>query len=108
MQWPVDQVGAWHLPEDVTEDYCKQLLAEVMVRGAGGKPVWIEKSRENHFLDAEAMAAAAGYMLNVQHIKLGARRRPAEQSPVTAKQASSPKAPRKSARFREAARNLNN
>jgi len=75
LSWPLDQPGAWHLHEEITEDYCRQIVAEAMVRGPGGKPVWIERSRENHFLDAEAMAAAAGYMLNVQHLKLGIRRR---------------------------------
>jgi phage terminase large subunit GpA-like protein len=76
LAWPLDQPGAWHLHEEITEDYCRQIVAEAMVRGPGGKPVWIERSRDNHFLDGEAMAAAAGFMLNVQHLKLGVRRRP--------------------------------
>jgi hypothetical protein len=55
LRWPMDQLGAWHLHEAITEDYCRQIVAEAMVHGPGGKPIWIEKSRENHYLDAEAM-----------------------------------------------------
>lgn len=111
--WPLEQLGAFHLPEDVSDDYCKQLVAEAMVRGPGGRPVWIERARENHYLDAEAMAAAAGHMLNVQHLRPGVSRR-AETTATEAvgdKVAGSSKtkgdADRKS-RLRELARKLNN
>ena len=70
MVWPADQIGAWHIHQDVTEDYCRQLVAEARVLTPSKlKPQWIERSRENHFLDAEAMAAAAAYMLNVQNLR---------------------------------------
>ncbi len=75
LSWPLDQVGAWHIHGDVTDDYCKQLVSEVRIIGDSGKPQWIEKSRQNHFLDVEAMAAAAGFMLNVHHLKEGVRRK---------------------------------
>jgi len=106
LAWPLDQPGAWHLPEDVTEDYCRQIVAEAMVRGPGGKPVWIEKARDNHFLDAEAMASAAGYMLNVQHIKLGARRRRAAVEGDNSAAPSSAK-PKDNDRFSRFAEDLN-
>lgn len=86
LAWPLDQPGGWHLHEQISEDYCRQLVAEAMVRGPGGKPVWIERARDNHYLDVEAMNAAAGYMLNVQHLKVGARRKSevsAIQTPVS-------------------------
>lgn len=67
--WPHDQPGAWYIHNDVTEDYCRQLVAEARVMTPSGKPQWVQRSRENHYLDAEAMAAAAGYMLNVQHLR---------------------------------------
>jgi phage terminase large subunit GpA-like protein len=79
LKWPRDQQGAWHLHNEVTEDYCRQLVAEARIVLPTGKPQWIERSRENHFLDAEAMAAAAGYLLNVQHLRGGASPSPAEQ-----------------------------
>jgi len=72
LKWPQDQPGAWHIHNAVTEDYCRQLVAEARIRLPSGKPQWIERSRENHALDAEAMAAAAGFMLNVQHLRGGA------------------------------------
>lgn len=69
LRWPQDAPGGWHLHNDVTEDYCRQLVAEARVMTPSGKPQWVQRSRENHYLDAEAMAAAAGYMLNVQHLR---------------------------------------
>jgi phage terminase large subunit GpA-like protein len=76
LRWPADQAGAWHLHSDVSEDYCRQLVAEARVMTPSGKPQWVQRSRENHYLDAEAMAAAAGYMLNVQHLRGGATSSP--------------------------------
>jgi len=58
----------------VTEDYCRQLVAESRIITDSGKPQWIERSRQNHYLDCEAMAAAAGFMLNVHHIRATRRR----------------------------------
>jgi phage terminase large subunit GpA-like protein len=94
LKWPRDQQGAWHLNSEVTEDYCRQLVAEARIVLPTGKPQWIERSRENHFLDAEAMAAAAGYMLNVQHLR-GGSPSPAEQgaSAPTAAPTSAPALP---------------
>jgi phage terminase large subunit GpA-like protein len=69
LAWPHGQPGAWYLPNDVTEDYCRQIVAEARVMTPSGKPQWVQRSRENHYLDAEAMAAAAGHMLNVQHLR---------------------------------------
>lgn len=76
LRWPHDQPGAWFLHNEVDENYCRQLVSEVRVIGVNGKPQWMVRSRENHFLDAEAMAAAAGYQLNVQHLRGGSRRPP--------------------------------
>lgn len=69
LRWPHDQPGAWYLNNDVDEEYCRQLVAEARVTTPSGKPQWVQRSRENHYLDAEAMAAAAGYLLNVQHLR---------------------------------------
>jgi phage terminase large subunit GpA-like protein len=95
LKWPADQLGAWHLHNEVTEDYCRQLVAEARIVLPSGKPQWIERARENHYLDAEAMAAAAGYMLNVQHLRGGAVSSPVEQgaSAPTAAPTSAPALP---------------
>lgn len=113
LEWPLDQLGAWHLHQDVSESYCRQIVAEAMTRGPSGKPVWVENSRENHYLDAEAMAAAAGYMLNVQHLQPGVMRRRASaamKEEQTAGDQSPPAMKKKTAqinRFRDFARKLN-
>lgn len=65
VRWEADKPGAWLLPADATDDYCKQIVAEARVKKPNGQPEWVARSRENHFLDCEAMQAAVGHMLNV-------------------------------------------
>jgi phage terminase large subunit GpA-like protein len=72
---PLDQPGSFIVPDDIDEDYAKQLVSEVrVVDGATGKPQWVQKSRANHYLDCEALAMAIGYSLNVQRIPEGVTR----------------------------------
>ncbi|WP_244424713.1 terminase gpA endonuclease subunit [Methylobacterium nodulans] len=70
---PIGRPGSLHVPSDVPARYCQQLVSEVREIVAG-KPVWTPISAENHFLDCEALAAAAGYLLNVQRIPEGVMR----------------------------------
>ena len=79
IRWPRDAPGAWSVHDDVTEDYARQLVSEARLKTPSGKPQWIARSRENHFLDAEALAAAAGYLLNVQRINTGTTRPAVEE-----------------------------
>jgi phage terminase large subunit GpA-like protein len=74
VRWPVDQPGAWHLPHDVTDDYCAQIVSEARMRLPSGRVQWVQRARENHILDCEAMQAAASHLLNAQRIREGARR----------------------------------
>jgi phage terminase large subunit GpA-like protein len=85
LRWPSDQPGGWHLHESITEDYCRQIVSEARVSKPSGGFAWVEKSSNNHRLDCEALAYAAAYMLGVQRMKDGARRRPttARPSPPT-------------------------
>lgn len=69
LRWPVDLPGAFHLPEDVSDDYLKQLVSEARIRKPGGKPAWVKRSKDNHFFDCEAMNAAAAYFLGVQRLR---------------------------------------
>lgn len=69
IRWPSGQPGAWYLPGDITEDYCKQIVAEARVRKPSGRPQWVQRARENHYLDCEAMQAAAAHLLNVHLIR---------------------------------------
>lgn len=115
LRWPHDQPGAWHLNNDVTEDYCRQLVAEARVMTPSGKPQWVQRSRENHYLDAEAMAAAAGHMLNVQHLRGSGAAPPPHATaqtagPVDAMPPASPPVPApiaKKSRFADLAARLN-
>lgn len=68
IRWPADKTGAWYLPSDTTDDYCKQVVAEARVKKPTGQPEWVARSRENHFLDCEALQAALAHLLNVHLI----------------------------------------
>lgn len=85
LKTPLEEPGAFHLfsdPDDEAgegfEDYARQLVSEARVLGPKMKPEWIPRQRANHFLDCEALAAAAAYMLNVQTIPEGIERNPSE------------------------------
>jgi len=82
VRWPSDQLGAWHLPIDVDNDYCMQIVSEARVKRPSGRVQWVQRSKDNHYLDCEAMQGAAGYMLNVQRLSETASRRsaPAEEA----------------------------
>jgi phage terminase large subunit GpA-like protein len=73
IRWPHDQPGAFFLPQDVTDDYCMQLISEARVKSKLGKPTWVRRSHNNHYLDCEAMAYAAGYVLNVHRFRSEAK-----------------------------------
>ena len=110
IRWPATEPGAWFLHEQVDEGYCKQIVSEARTRSPSGRPVWVPSSRENHALDAEAMNAAAGWMLGVHRI--GARGRPLDQ-PLPTSSALAPlamRAPRQdtASRFADFARRFNN
>lgn len=68
LRWPVDQPGAFLLPQDVPDYYLQQLVSEARVKKAGGRVTWIQRLRENHFFDIEAMQAAAGWFIGAQRI----------------------------------------
>ena len=70
----VGQRGEFHLPVDVTEDYCQQLVAESRVTKASGRATWIKVRKDNHALDCEMMNVAAMHMMGGHML-----RRPAEK-----------------------------
>jgi phage terminase large subunit GpA-like protein len=87
--WPVDQPGAWHLPQDVTDEYCQQLTAEARVVKPSGKWTWVKVRRENHRLDCEALNVAAAHSMGLHRLQRSV------QSPAAAtggEQASDPPA----------------
>lgn len=68
IDWPTTQPGAWILPTDVSEEYCKQLVAESCITLPNGKRVWKRMSPNNHALDCEVYATAAAYMLQIHRM----------------------------------------
>jgi phage terminase large subunit GpA-like protein len=68
IRWPTDAAGAWHLPYDVSDDFCKQITSEARIRLPSGRVQWMQKSKENHYLDCEALQAAAAHLLNAARI----------------------------------------
>ena len=65
--YPEDDDGAWLLPQDVGEDYCKQIVAEQRVRTAAGRTIWVKRGT-NDFLDCEAMQVFLAYVESVRNL----------------------------------------
>jgi phage terminase large subunit GpA-like protein len=70
LRWPDDEIGGWHVFRGIDDDYCHQIVSEARLKHPTGRVEWVQRSRDNHFFDCEAMQAAAGYLLNVQRIPL--------------------------------------
>lgn len=71
----VELPGSFCVPSDVDEEYCRHLVSERRILDKiTAKPTWVKFSKANHFFDCETLAAAAGFMLNVQAIPLGTAR----------------------------------
>lgn len=49
----------WFLPEDVEDDFIRQLTAEELVIDKRGRQTWKEKSKQNHYLDTEKLNMVA-------------------------------------------------
>lgn len=81
LEWAVDQPGAWLLPRDASDDYCRQIVAESRIALPSGRVVWKRHDRENHYLDAEAYAAACAHMLQIHRVKA---EEPVERAPQAA------------------------
>lgn len=68
LNWPQEQPGAWHLPVDVPDDYCRQLVAEQRMRLPSGGVQWI-KSGTNDDLDCEALQAFLAHVEGVRNLE---------------------------------------
>ncbi|HGS4859049.1 TPA: terminase gpA endonuclease subunit [Vibrio cholerae] len=67
VRWKRGAVGDWLLPADVTEDYCKQIVAEEFDEESG---TWNRVSKDNHFLDCEGMNYMSARMLRLDRKKI--------------------------------------
>ena len=57
--------ATWEVPDDIDDDYLAQMESEQRVKD-GGKWLWKQVGkRPNHYLDCEAMQAAAATMLKL-------------------------------------------
>lgn len=65
LDWEPGTAGRWHLPTDIDEDFCKQIVAESRVPKPSGQVVWLEHSKNNHYLDIEGMQFALAYNLQL-------------------------------------------
>lgn len=71
---PLGVAGAFYVHEEVDEDYCRQVVSEARLV-IEGKPTWVKRYRDNHFLDCEAMLQAMAYANNMQRVPEGIERR---------------------------------
>lgn len=69
IRWAKDSPGAWYLPEDISEDYARQIVSESRMRAPGGKVKWVQRAKENHFLDCESMQGACAMILNLSKLR---------------------------------------
>lgn len=67
--WPQDQVGSVHLPSNIDDDYCKQIVAEQRMRLPSGRSQWIKISKSNHYLDCEAMQVFLAHVEGVRALR---------------------------------------
>ena len=66
INYPEDQPGSWLLPQNVGDDYCKQIVAEQRMKTAAGRTMWVKRST-NDFLDCEAMQV---FLAHVEEVRL--------------------------------------
>lgn len=81
LEWPRGEPGGWHLPSDVTDDYCLQLTAEARTINATGRVQWIRVRRANHFLDVESLNVAAANVLRLHALP---KPKPSAEAPAPA------------------------
>jgi phage terminase large subunit GpA-like protein len=84
IEWPIDQPGAWVLPQDVADEYCRQLVAESRITLPSGRRVWKQSSPDNHYLDAEVLATAGAYILQIHRMRAQPPVAPQASEPVAA------------------------
>ena len=69
IDWPQDQPGSWHLPQDISDEYARQIIAESRITLPSGKAIWKRHDRENHALDCEVYNLGAAYVLGMHRMQ---------------------------------------
>lgn len=80
-----DRPGAWLLPHDVDDDYCKQIVSEARVMKPNGRPEWVARSRNNHYLDCEGQQAALALWMRMDLIRGEDDQAPQPEAPAAAR-----------------------
>lgn len=92
-EWPEGESGGFHLPQDATDDYCKQLTAEAKIASPSGKTSWVRVRKDNHYFDCEVLNVAAAHILQVHLLR--AKSPPGDAPPKEQEvAAAAPQAPR--------------
>ncbi|MBN9525773.1 MAG: phage terminase large subunit family protein [Alphaproteobacteria bacterium] len=89
LRWPADQPGGWHVPEDVPEEYCQQIVAESRIALPSGRGHW-KRHGPNHYLDCEMMQVAAANLLQVQTLRPPAEPAATDEPPAPSSAPPSP------------------
>lgn len=67
VRWERGRAGDWLLPSDISEDYCKQIVAEEYDEENNK---WTRIHRDNHFLDCEGMNYMCARMLRIDRKRI--------------------------------------
>ncbi|MDX6064905.1 terminase gpA endonuclease subunit, partial [Pseudomonas aeruginosa] len=68
IEWPVEHAGAWFISQDASDDYCQQVVAEARLVTQAGRVFWHKVRVDNHYFDAEVLAAAAAHLEQVHRL----------------------------------------
>jgi phage terminase large subunit GpA-like protein len=66
--WPVEHAGAWFIAQDASDDYCQQVVAEARLVTQAGRVFWHKLRTDNHYFDAEVLAATAAHLEQVHRL----------------------------------------
>lgn len=67
INYPEGELGAWLLPRNVGEDYCKQVVAEQRMKTPAGRSIWVKRGT-NDYLDCEAMQVFLAHIEGVRNL----------------------------------------
>lgn len=100
VHWPKGKDGDWLIPSDITEEYCRHIVAEEFSEDTGK---WNQIAKRNDYLDCEGMQYMCARMLRIDRRKattpLEGELEDEEQDEVTDQDEETPtKATRKSAK----------
>lgn len=67
INYPDSEPGAWLLPRNVGDDYCKQIVNEQRMKTPAGRTIWVKRG-VNDFLDCEAMQVFLAHIEGVRNL----------------------------------------